>query len=149
MKNNNLDEIKNILLLMFLNAYCCAGEWCFSLEKKELEGYIPRLEKHFKENGFDTEIFVKDPETDDYNKYKELIVSIILAKKSDEEYYNYYREDYNEICFGMLLFDATSILEKSIYDKKFIEIGSFIITGNFDVFNDEQEDFDQKIKSLF
>lgn len=138
LEGNNLDD-KKILMLMILNAYY-AGYWNFSLDDNELERFIPELEVHFIKNEFNTTIFAKNPSTGEYDLYKDFMISTFSNDK-----WGYYNKEYNEVCIDIEMPKIQKLIEEiATYDREFIEIGSYIITTEINVFQEERE----RIKKL-
>jgi len=133
-KINSLDDIHKILMLMILNAYY-VGYWNFSLDDNELERIVPQLENHFTKNNFKTTIFTKNYINGKYNLYKDFMLSTF----SNEEW-GYYDEKYNEVCIDIEIPKIQNLIEEiNLYDREFIEIGSYIITMEINVFQEERE----------
>lgn len=142
-----MSEIELIIRIMLANARYYGTTSTIEFNQKHINEIVPKLNDLFCKYGYKSEIFFKDEKNSTYKNYINLMLSIFGdviyedGRPYNEDWFGLYDEETESLDFIHLSYAKAEkwISLSSRYNQDFIEMGSYILTDDIEVFEADRE----------
>ena len=151
-----MSEIELIIRIMLAHTYYYGNTTVLKFSEDFINETVPQFNELFRKYGYETDIFHKDEDSMTYKKYKNLILAIfgdsiyIDDRPFNDNWFGLYDEESK--CLDMLHLsynDAEKwVALEDNYNRNFIETGSYIFSGELEVYESERTRLEKNMKKI-